>query len=184
MIRLLAALALSLALVAGCAGEEAPSGPITSESTETPVEEDGPFNACSAIDAAEMSKIVGETVTAYQISEGNCQYSQPDKPLGLHVLISTGIDTSESGSIDFSKNGTVTLYDAKAKDLNGVGDKAYVVAGPLKSAPNDIPQGQGAVQVGEQYVPVTVTQSEGHTTDEIRRVTTETLELIALKLSL
>lgn len=180
------ALALSLVFLVGCSDDSPSPSPPSSTASKTTAPAPGTasagsFKACDVVTAPEIDLIVDFDVITTELP-GGCQFGEQGNPQGISILVGNGILAAASDGLRASKAGSLSAYEGDAKDLRRIGDNAYVVVGKLKSSSKNTPQGQGAVQIGDQYVLVTLTQFEGEPAAEIERIVTETLKLIAEKL--
>ena len=173
---------LTLSALAGCGGDdvtEAPGGDGTKTTAAAPAEPAGPpFTPCTALTVEEVGAALGGPVIARE--GGGCLYTQTN-PLAPSVSITNGVKATSRGGIEGSKTGAEAQIDGTAEALSGVGDAAYVVVGKGKMIPTEHLQGAGAVVVKGQLITVAFTQGQGLPAEQVKKLITDVLTLIATK---
>jgi len=181
-------LALYLVAVAGCGSSgssssdstKAPSGATTTAPTSDSggKPEGAAVDVCKKITAADVSAIVGGTVTSEAIPGGGCRFPQDDVRAPTASFDSSSSSVA-NGTYDSAKYGVTATIKGDVKDLDGVGDKAFVVIGT--SPGGSMPQGGGLVQVGPTLVQVTLIEGSDMSKEDVETMTTKLLELAAAK---
>ena len=87
--------------------------------------------------------------------------------------------STATGGYESAKSGLTSVIDGEAKDLDGVGEKAFMEAGPALGGSSI--QGSGLVQVGPTLVQVTVIQSSEMSQEDVEALTKKLVELAAAK---
>jgi hypothetical protein len=181
-------LALSLVAVAGCGSSGSSASDTTAASsgatTTAPTAEPGgkpdgkSVDVCKKITADEVSAIVGGAVTSEAIPGGGCRFPQDDVRAPTAAFDSSSSSVA-SGTYDSAKYGVTATIKGDVKDVDGVGDKAFVVIGT--SPGGTMPQGGGLVQVGPTLVQVTLIEGSDMSKGDVETMTTKLLELAAAK---
>ncbi len=175
--RMLAAPAvLSILLLSGCGGSDPAAGPEDSTTASAADSKSGDkvMSPCEAISAEEVGAILGGTVTSEKDPNGGCQYDQSDPrspSVGIFAI------PGGPGTSNEAKAGNVT--SGEVENLTGVGDEAWIAIGTTPGGSNQ--QGQGAVQVGNQAINVTLIQGKGLDAAKVRELTTALMKLAASK---
>lgn len=181
-------LALSLTALVGCgsSGSSKSSDTKGSSGLDTTTAGNGSTggakgtftDVCTKITTDDVGAIVGATVTMQKVPGSGCNFTQDD-PRAAGVTFNSSSSSTANGGYESAKSGLTSVIDGEAKDLDGVGEKAFMEAGPALGGSSI--QGSGLVQVGPTLVQVTVIQSSEMSQEDVEALTKKLVELAAAK---
>jgi hypothetical protein len=129
---------------------------------------------CAHLDAAEIGRVVGGTVTGSGLPGGGCGFHQSNQRATAVSLVET-VFSKTSGGMDGAKTGATSAVEGAPEDLTNIGDAAFVVTGTAFGG-EDL-QAAGAVKIGNRLINVSLTQSVGLTRAKVRAILVNLLKL-------
>jgi hypothetical protein len=138
------------------------------------------FNPCTGLTTAEVGAVLGGAVTTREVPGGGCLFSQDD-PRAPSISVTNGVAKDLGGGIDSARIGSESQIDGKAESLAGVGTAAFIVVGKGKVIPTESIQAAGGVEVKGQLITVAFTQGQKLPADQVTKLITDVVKLIAAK---
>jgi hypothetical protein len=176
-------LALVAVLAAGCNDSEdgaaadvpAPTGAATAADTGTGTEAAALPVFCDLVTADQVTAAVGATVTTSTGPFDACEFDQED-PRALSGSLGA-TDVQANGGYETYRSGTKGVMDTPVRrDLDGLGDAAYVDVGTVAGGENL--QVAGGVLVGHVIYTLNLAQGVGLSEDELVATSEKLLHLM------
>ena len=162
----------------GSSGSDGGAGDAKSGTTSKP-KDVKVMDVCGTISAGEVGTVLGATVTSKVGPFDACEYSQEDARATSAAIDAQSLADLGGGYEAYKSGTSATLTGGDTVDLDGVGDKAFIVTGSLGGGSNT--QLQGAVVIGGQLVSVNLTQASGVEASVLVDQATQLLKLVAAK---
>ncbi len=152
------------------------------DSTEEP--DDGTdseaLDVCAELTPEEVGTAIGvDGLTVQQVPGGGCNFFDSEDPVQPSVVFNQVAVDDANGGFDALMGGVTATIQGDTTELDGVGDRAFVVVGTLGggSALN----GGGAVQLGDVGVQVTFLQGIDLPAEDVLQRVSDALALVAGK---
>ncbi len=184
-----AGLVLAGAALAGCGGEDAKADtaptPAAGESASEPTEAaDLPDDLCAVVTAADVSAALGGTATLETGPMGDCEFTQEGDlraPSGSFGLLPYA--DLNGGFPAYLVGLRASITDPAEHDIPGVGDAATVYIGAPAMGSGENLMAGAAADLGDRVVTVTIVQGNGIGEDQLVRIATDLVTLVADGLS-
>lgn len=176
----LAALA-ALTVPAACGADESPTAEVTDGTTLPTGEDDAAvLDVCALVTEAEVSEVLGGTVTSEEVPGGGCNFSNEEDPRAASVQIVASVLDEGAGGFEGSVSGVSgVLQGDDGGALDGIGDQAYAKTGTFGDS--DFVRGSGLVRLGTTVVQVDLSPNAGTAAADVKAVLVDALTLVASK---
>lgn len=174
---------LATLTLAGCGTEEgeSPTGTTSDRTTQSGGEDASTvLDICSLVTEAEVSSVLGGSVTSEEVPGGGCNFANEDDPRAASLqVVASALDESTGGFEGSIAGVSGALQGDAGAPVDGVGDRAYLKTGTFGGS--DFVRGSGLVQIGSTVVQVDLSPDEGTSATDVEAIVLNALELVAGK---